>query len=119
MYPPPPKETIDQLHGNVVRLVSFGKYVVHIGFENGDRLSIGSHIHTSKSNYSTKMSPCEFPLSHSRLMRLLAFDVDSVNCKPDGTLVLIFSNVDLLVVFAHDSAYEAYTLTIGGKEFVV
>jgi len=50
---------------------------------------------------------------------VLGCKVIEINCDTDGTLDLEFSNGDALIVYANDPAYEAYTLQIDGKEYVV
>ena len=51
------------------------------------------------------------------LVRTLGCQVRKVKCEADGTLELRFSNGDVLVVYANDPAYEAYTLSVGEKEY--
>jgi len=58
-------------------------------------------------------------MSESKLLRVLGFQVIEVKCDVDGTLELLFSNGDVLIVYANDPAYEAYTVFINGKEYVV
>lgn len=52
-------------------------------------------------------------------MRVLGCTISEIKCDTDGTLELGFSNGDVLIVYANDPAYEAYTLLIDGKEYVV
>lgn len=61
----------------------------------------------------------EFPLLESKLLRVLGHQISELKCDTDGTLKLLFSNGDVLIVYANDPAYEAYTVFIDEKEYVV
>jgi len=52
-------------------------------------------------------------------MRVVGTLITDVANEPDGTLSMIFSTGDQLVAYANDPAYEAYTLLINGKEYLV
>ena len=119
MYPPPPEEVIQELANRVLELVSHGEYVIHMRFENGTKLSFSAPFRFAEGKDLSGAPVFEFPLSESRLVRTLGCQVRKVKCEADGTLELHFSNGDILVVYANDPAYEAYTLTVGEKEYIV
>lgn len=119
MYPPPSIETIFRLRGNVLEVISFGKYTIHLGFENGNRLSISAPFRFAKKAIIPVSPVFEFPILESTLMQLLWESVADCQCDTDGTLELVFSNDDMLIVYANDPQYEAYTLLIDGKEYVI
>ncbi len=117
MYPPPNPDIVKQLVSSVVDLISFGKYVFHISFENGDKLSVACPF---RFDVGVTESPVyELPLSESNTLRLLGSSVSHAECDADGTLRVRFTNGDSLIAYANDPQYEAYTLTLSGKEYVV
>jgi hypothetical protein len=151
MYPPPSPHIVKQLVGRVIELISFGKYVVPISFDNGDRASIACPFRFAPGEAETPLY--EFPLAETNLTQALGLaravllwvatvktrdstgtaqkslcqgshpilncSIAEVVCDPDGTLRLRFTNGYRLVAYANDPAYEAYTLLLGGKEYVV
>ena len=119
MYPPPSKEIIEQLVDNTLVLVSHGQYVVHLAFENGNRLSVSAPFRYGAAQDLPNVPICEFPLPESRIVHSLGCSVRRVGCDIDGTLEIHFTNADVLVVYANNPAYEAYTLLVDGKEYVV
>ena len=52
-------------------------------------------------------------------MRVLGESVVRVSCDTDGTIEIQFSNDDILIVYATDPAYEAYTGLVDGREYIV
>ena len=117
MHPPPNPHIVTQLVGSVVELISFGKHVFHISFENGDKLSVGCPF---RFDVGVTESPvCEFPLSESNKLRLLGSSVRQAECDGDGTLRVRFTNGDSLIAYANAPQYEAHTLALSGKEYVV
>ncbi|MSR57402.1 MAG: hypothetical protein EXS05_06995 [Planctomycetaceae bacterium] len=119
MYPPPPSDVIQQLTQGVVECISFGKYTIHFRFENGNRLSFSAPFRFGFEDCLDVLHVNEFPLNESCLIRVLGCPATGVTCEVDGTLHLRFSNGDALVVYANDPMYEAYTLFVGGIEYVV
>ncbi|MCC7087119.1 MAG: hypothetical protein IT427_19125 [Pirellulales bacterium] len=119
MYRPPPNIVIQQLRQGVVESISYGKYTIHISFENGNRLSFTAPFRFGQENSLANSQVNDFPLSESRLIRVLGCTVVDVACEEDGTLRTCFSNGDVLIIYANDPTYEAYTLLIEGHEYVV
>ena len=119
MYPPPNRDVLEKLKGSPVRDVSFGRYVIHLTFENEDRLSFVAPFRFSKTNLIQIASVIELPVCETELVRIIGKTVTDVGCDADGTLELIFDNEDQLIVYANDPMYEAYTLFIGMREYVV
>lgn len=119
MHPPPPPEILAKLAGHEVELASIGRYVLHLNFANGDRLSLACPFRFD-SNDRLEESPIqEFPLTTSNVPRLVGAVVRSVDAEADGTLHVAFSSGDRLIAYANDPGYEAYTLFVGGREHVV
>ena len=52
-------------------------------------------------------------------MRVVGTSIADVANEQDGTLSMIFATGDQLVAYANDPAYEAYTLLVNGKEYLV
>jgi len=119
MYPPPTPDIITQLVGCVVELISFGKYVVHVSFENGDNLSVTCPFRFDTRETVTESPVHECPLSNSNMLRAIGSSINQAECDSDGTLRLRFTNGNSLIAYANDPGYEAYTLSLSGKEYVV
>jgi hypothetical protein len=119
MYPPPAQDVIQKLANSSLELVSHGQYVIHLGFENGNKLSFSAPFRFADRKSLSDAPVLEFPLSEAKLVRVLGSQISQVKCDTDGTLELWFANGDVLIVYANDPAYEAYTLTIDGREYLV
>ena len=119
MHAPPSTEVVQRLVGAALELVGFGKFTVHLSFENGNRISFGAPFRFARANELSKASVIEFPLTDSNLVRALGSTVSDTACDDDGTLTLTFANADTLVIYANDPMYEAYTLFVDGRKYVV
>jgi len=75
--------------------------------------------HYAKADAIVTAPVVSFPLCESTLVRCLGCQIKRVEADKEGTLELHFSNEDVLIIYANDPQYEAYTLVIGGKEYVV
>ena len=60
-----------------------------------------------------------FPMSSSKLMRLLLEKVTEVSAKRDGTLTLGLGNGDRLVIEGNSGPYESYNITRPGCGLIV
>jgi len=109
----------DGLKGSDVDAISFYRYEAHLTFENRNRLSFSAPFRFSEGRHISESPFIRFPLSESKLIRVLGCQVSEVKSDTDGTLELRFSNGDVLIVYANDPAYEAYTVLIGEKEYFV
>lgn len=119
MYSPPASEVVVQLVGSTVESVSFGQYVLHISFDCGDRISIACPFRFDSSD-AVQTSPVqEFPLQSSVVPRILGVSVVATAMKRDGTLSIDFSNGDRMIAYDAEPGYEAYTLLLSGREYVV
>ena len=119
MYPPPQDEVLNQLEGDTVEGVSFGKHTIHIVFQSGNRLSLACSFRFGSSKLLNDSPLCEFPLMNPGLMRMNGANVKNINCHANGTLELIFTDEDTLKIYANSQNYEDYTLLINGTEYVV
>ncbi|HWL51138.1 MAG TPA: DUF6188 family protein [Chthoniobacteraceae bacterium] len=119
MHPPPTLDVLARLKDSQLDVVAFGRYVVHLVFENGNRLSVSAPFRFDTEAAIQDSVVDEFPLGESTLMRLLGQNVVEVACDPDGSLDLTFGNRDRLIVYANDPMSEAYTLLIDGREYIV
>ena len=119
MYPPPSPDIIQQLIGCKVEQLSFGKYTVNICFGSKDRLDITCPFRFDAEE-AIEASPLrELPLTESNMLRVLGSSVHQSSCEADGTLHLRFTNGDTLIAYANNPGYEAYTLEINGRTYVV
>lgn len=119
MYIPPPPEIIEKLIGQIIEGISFGSYVFHLLFENGDRLSVTCPFRFDTGEAIVKSPIFVAPLSESNMIRLIGSSVAHAECESDGTLLLKFLNGDVLIVYANNPGYEAYSLLLDGKEYIV
>jgi hypothetical protein len=119
MHPPPAITVFDGIKGSDVDAISFCRYSAHLTFENRNRLSFSAPFRFNDAQHISDAPIIEFPLSESKLVRVLGSQVSEVKCDLAGTLELRFSNCDVLIVYANDPAYEAYTVSIGEKEYIV
>lgn len=119
MYAPPPPEIIAKLVGQIVEMISFGSYVFHLSFENRDRLSVTCPFRFDTGEAIAESPIFVTPLSESNMIRLVGSSVVHAECESDGTLLLQFSNDDVLIAYANDPGYEAYSLSLDGKEYIV
>ncbi len=119
MYPPPPPDVIAKLVGRSIELISIGKYVAHLTFDNEDRISIACPFRFERSDSITDAPIQEFPLNSSTILRVIGTNIEHAECQSDGTLEIRFDNGDGLIVYANDPSYEAYTLLINRIEYVV
>ena len=53
------------------------------------------------------------------MIRLVGSSVVHTECESDGTLLLQFLNGDILIAYANNPGYEAYSLLLDGKEYIV
>lgn len=119
MNPPPSKEIFQRLMNNELESLGFYRFEVHLDFENGNRLSFSAPFRFAEEHSLLHSALQEFPLVESTLLRVLGCRIHQMDCEKDGTLMLKFSNSDVLIVYANDPAYEAYTLFIDGKRHIV
>jgi uncharacterized protein DUF6188 len=119
MFHPPPDTVIERLRTGVVYSIYFGKYILHIGLESGDQISIEAPFRFGNGDSLSDSPIEEFPIQSTNLVRLLGEGIVGAKCAADGTLEIQFSNGDHLIVYANDRPYEAYTLLVDGQEYVV
>jgi len=119
VYPPPPRDVVSKLVGKTVELISFGQYVLHLSLDSGDTFSIACPFRFDSSDHLQESSIQEFPLQASNIPRVLGAVVQAADAEADGTLRLDFANGDTLIAYANETGYEAYTLSVDGKEHVV
>ena len=120
MYPPPPREIIEALKGQIVNSIRFLRYVIHLSFESGDMISITCPFRFGGEKSIAKSPALEAPLDNSSLPRLIGLSVTHIESDPDdGSLFLKFENGDALDLYANNPQYEAYNLLINDKRYIV
>jgi hypothetical protein len=118
MYGLPKNFDLTTLKGRHLELICFAAYSVYLHFENHLLITVvGAFRHIMAGEVVG--DPGRFPLSESRLMRLLTHEVKEIQGQTDGTLHLTFSNGDTLVIFGDNGPYESYHIKHGDKEFTV
>ena len=119
MYDLPKGITFDFLRNQDLELLCFSPYTVTLHFGEGIKLQIeGSFTHVIVEP-DTKPVISTFPISSSRLMRLLLQRVSKVSVKHHGTLTLSFANGDQLVIQGNTGPYESYDIALPGRELIV
>jgi hypothetical protein len=119
MYPPPSTEIVRRFVGDTLELVAYGQYVTHLSFASGNKVSFAAPHRYGETSKVAALPICEFPLVDSQIISSLGSMIDEVRCDDDGSLELQFSSGNVLIVYANDPAYEAYTLLVDGKEYLV
>ena len=119
MNPPPSIEIFNGIKNSDVDAVTFYRYEAHLTFENQNRLSFSAPFRFGMGEFLSDTSIFEFPLSESKIVAVLGCQVNAVKCDIDGTLELQFSNGDVLVIYTNNLNYEAYSLLINEKEYLV
>ena len=109
------KETdLTFLQGRKLELICFAIYQVNLHFDSNVLITIeGAFEHHVQGEALAESG--QFPLSTSRLMRLLEQHVREFQSKQDGTLTLEFSNEDKLVIHGDNGPYESYHIIHGGQ----
>src|SRR6266536_4807018 len=111
MYDLPKGTNFEFLKDQELELVCFGPYAVTLHFAGDIQIQIeGSFTHLVKEHRATPEGS-HFPLSESRLMRLLQQRVTNVVVKRNGTLTLGFRNGDKLVIDGNVGPYESYNVS--------
>jgi hypothetical protein len=102
--------------GRILDVVSFSANNTHFNFDDDVSITVeGSYSHVSPSGGAE----CEVPVDYSELMQLVGESVLVAEASEDGTLDLLFSNKQRLIVYDNSVQYEAYRITIRGQETIV
>ena len=119
MYLPPPKEVLQKLKGKEVDTVSHAKYVMHISFDKDNMITVEAPFQLRNDCEKESRTYLDFPLSNSPAVRILGSRVFDIDTSENGSLILSFENGEILIVDASEHRYEAYTLKIDGRKYVV
>jgi hypothetical protein len=119
MYSPPSQKVFDLLAGQTILAISFGKYVFHLTMDSGDRISVSCPFRFAKKNVVNETAIQLFPLNSSDLLRVVGITIENSICDQEGNFEMVFSNGDSLIVYGNDQNYEAYTMLVKGKEYIV
>jgi len=98
--------------------ISVGKYTVILNFSAAITLTIQSSFASSTSTRFPNSGE-ELPLSAHCLLPLIGASVLKVDGGNDGTLKLLFSNNEELLVYDDDPNYESYVITKEGETVIV
>ncbi len=119
MYDLPKGLSLDFLSGRELELLCFGPYTVALHFEEGIQIQVEGSFEHIIAEQDAKPVLSSFPLSGSRLMRLLTKRVTRISTRPDGTLMLDFENGDALVIEGNVGPYESYNIARPGCGLIV
>jgi hypothetical protein len=108
------------LSGRRVGQVAIGLYQVIFGFDEDVRISVGSQFSyfDGQREWVWKPEPGA-PQIAAHALALLDASVDSHEGRPNGTLVLVFSNGCRLTILDSNTEFESYTITRAGQTIVV
>src|ERR1043166_628263 len=109
MYDLPKGFSFEFLRERELELLCFSPYAVTLHFSGNVRMQIEG-LFTHRAAQRTA-EPSHFPLSESKLMRLLTQRVTAVKAKPNGTLDFSFSNGDALIIEGNTGPYESYSVS--------
>jgi len=98
--------------GRTLDLVSFSANTIHFNFDDDVSITVeGTYDHITPSGEAE----CEVPVEHSALMQLVGESVLIAEASEDGTLDLLFSNKQRLIVYDNSDQYESYKINIRGR----
>jgi hypothetical protein len=104
------------IKGCQLQMICFAQYSLYLHFDLGILITIeGKFFHIIEG----RETRFDFPISDSRLTRLLAQKVIQVESERDMTLKLVFSNGDILVICGDSEHYEDYHIKIGDRTITV
>ena len=100
--------------------IEFTVNTVKLALDDDTSIVVESQLcHQWKNPHSRWEDRTTIPATESRLMRLLDKHVVGGSVEGQGTLVLQFSNGDILRVVEDSEQYECYQLRIGSTEIIV
>jgi hypothetical protein len=111
--------SFDFLMDRQLDLLCFGPYTASFRFTDGIQLQVESSFKHILAEQDAEPFTSSFPLSESRLMRLLVKRVTKVSAKHDGTLTLGFENGDTLVIEGNTGPCESYQTARPGCALIV
>ncbi len=119
MYGLNPDVDLSFFIGKELMQIAVGPYDVQFHFHESVSLSVQSHIeHISEGVEAEWDGDENNPLSAASLLGLVGKSVVSAHGDPDGTLILKFSNDDVVTVFDNED-YEAYQICNGDQRIYV
>ncbi len=119
MYAPPEENDLKALSGRTAEMVCFAANCVYIHLSNNALLSIEGTFRLQTEEGDSDTGEASFPLSGSKLMRIVGQKTDHVQSLSDGTLILYFTNGDILTVSGDNGPYEAYHIRYGDREITI
>jgi len=119
MYDLPEGTRLDFLKDRELELLCFGPYAVTLHFEENVQIQIEGSFEHKTTEQGRKTVTSSFPISESKLMRLLTQRVMQVAARRDGTLTLGFGNGDTLVIEGNVGPYESYNIRCPGRGPIV
>lgn len=119
MYPPPDIVIYHALLQRGVESICFGLSAVSIAFEGNHNLNFVSCFRFGNRENVLTLPVENFPIKVSGMMSIINSVVTAVRCDSDGTLDLDFSSNGVLIIYANNPMYEAYSLRIDGNTFIV
>ena len=107
------KEKLSFLRGQEVEMVCFAIYSIYLHLSNNVIITIESPLRHYCAGESGEGRIDDFPLSESKLMRLLSCKVTEFQIENNVSLVLFFSNGDKVIIIPR-KGYESYHIKHDG-----
>ncbi|MDQ2986391.1 MAG: DUF6188 family protein [Armatimonadota bacterium] len=118
MFGLPPDFDASPFIGCTLELVSFSENTINFSFDRNVSVTVeGFFDHVQGTNVNGE--PLSVPVQNSQLMQLTGHSVQMAEGSEDGTLTLVFTNGQQLIVYDDLPMYESYKINIGTTEIIV
>ena len=101
------------LVGRTLEMVCFNQNQVYLHFDAKITITIESSFSSQNDQIIS------VPVRESNLMKLLELTVSEVQGEEDGTLLLTFSNGEMLKIYDTSQQYESYRITYKDNVIIV
>ncbi len=108
------------LDGRQVEQVAIGIYQIIFGFDEDVRISAYSEFNyfDGREEWVWKPEPGAVQIA-ARTLSLLGATIENFEGRENGTLLLVFSNGQRLILLDSSKEYESYDITRPGETIVV
>src|SRR5688572_5085924 len=98
MYGLPPDFDASPFVGCTLECVSFSENTIHFSFDRNVSVTVTSAFDHIQNTYANG-EPLSVPVQESQLMQLTGHSVQMAEGSEDGTLTLVFTNGQQLIVY--------------------
>jgi hypothetical protein len=120
MYGLPKNIDLNFLKGREVVQVAIGVFQIQFGFDEDAIIYAHSQftLFDGHKDWTWTPEPSKVRVA-TRALRLLGAIVENVQAHEDGTLILSFSNGNILTLIDNSMEYESYDITRRGEAIIV